>query len=89
MCDRLCRGAAPRRQAEYFEFGHDALQRQAHVIANSNAMRRFDALRIEMDLTAIDGSGGETSRLEESGMPQPFVQAMIVTLLCCCHGVGF
>jgi len=48
-------------------------------------MRRFDALGIEVDLAAVDGGRRETSRLEEPGVPQPLVQAVIVTLLINCQ----
>jgi hypothetical protein len=48
-------------------------------------MRRLDAFRIQMDLAAVDGRRRETSSLEEPGVPQPFVQSMIITILLGCH----
>src|SRR6266404_3436927 len=55
------------------------------MIADSNTMRRLDAFRIQMDFAAVDGRRRKTSRLEEPGMPQPFVQTMIVGVLLGCH----
>jgi hypothetical protein len=55
------------------------------MIADSHTMRRLDAFRIQMDLAAVDGRGRETSSFEEPGMPQPFVQTMIVGVLLGCH----
>jgi hypothetical protein len=84
---RKCLGSrpAPYGQAADFEFSHNSLQRQAHTIANSNTVRRLDALGIQVDFAAVDGRRRETASLEESDMPQPFVQAMIVTVLIGCH----
>jgi len=85
----LGRRPAPHGQAADFEFRHDSLQRQAHMIANSNAMRGLYALGIQMNLAAVDGRRREAAGFEEPGMPQPFVQAMIITVLISCHkGLG-
>jgi glycine C-acetyltransferase len=72
-----CR-AATHRQAQGCELTDDALQRQGDAIAHLDPMRRFDALAVQMNLAARNGFRGETAGFEESGMPQPFVEAMTV-----------
>src|SRR5580692_10339534 len=55
------------------------------MIADSNTVRRLDAFGIQVDLAAVDRRRRQTPGLEEPGMPQPFVQAMIVIVLVSCH----
>ena len=81
----LGRRAAPHGKAENLELSDDALQRQAQAIADAHPMRRLDAFRIEMNLTAVDGRRRKTPRLEKPGMPEPFVEAVIVGFFLGCH----
>ncbi len=67
--ERLGSRPAPHGQAADFEFRQDSLQRQTHMIANSNTMRGLDALGIQVNLAAVDGGRGETAGFEEPDMP--------------------
>ncbi len=82
---RLGGRSAPRGQPQYFEFRHDTLQRQAQAIADAHAMRRFDALRVQMNFAAVDRSRRQASRFVKTGMPQPFVEAMLSVFSVGCH----
>jgi hypothetical protein len=89
MRRRLGSGPAPLGQAKNLEFSDDPLLRQAQAIAHSNTVRRFDAFRVEARLAPVDGGGREAARLEEPGVPKPFVQAVIFALLVGCHIAGY
>ena len=78
VSQRLGSRSASRWQAEDLELRNDALQRQAQMIADAHAMRRFDAFRVQMNFAAADGGRRQTARLVEPGMPQPLIEAMIV-----------
>jgi len=81
----LRRRAAPHGKAEDFEFPDDALQRQTQPIADAHPMCGLDPFRIEMDLAAVDGGRCQAAGLEKSRVPQPFIEAMVISFFLCCH----
>ena len=85
MSQCLGRRAAPRGKAENFKFPHDPLQRQTQTIADAHVMRRFYAFRIKMDLAAVDGGRCQAARFEKPGMPEPFVEPMVLGFFRRCH----
>ena len=85
MGQRLGRRPAPHGKSENFELPHDTLQRQTQTIADAHPMRRLYPLRIQMHFAAVDGRRRKTSRLEKPGLPEPFIEAMVVGLFLGCH----
>jgi glycine C-acetyltransferase len=76
---------APLRESQNLKFRDDSLQRQAHAIAGSHAMRRFHTIAVQVNLAAIDGRRRKTSSLVEPGMPEPLVEAVTIEFLVSCH----
>ncbi len=72
----LCGGSAPRWRTSNLELGDDTLEREAHEIADSHPVRRFDALAVEMRFAALNRGGGEAAGLVKSNVPKPLVEAL-------------
>jgi hypothetical protein len=85
MRERLGRRPAPHGEPQNFELPDDPLQRQTQTIADPHPMRRLHPFGIHMNFAAIDGRRRKTSRLEKPGVPEPFIEAMIVGSFLGCH----
>lgn len=77
---RLGGRTAALRQSQHLEFGHHALQRHAEPITDSDPVRGLHPLGVQVDLASGDGRGGQGAGFVKSGVPQPFVQAVGLSL---------
>ncbi len=75
---RFGSGPATLRKPQDFEFGDDSLEGKAQPVADADAVRRFNALGIQVHFAAVDRGARHAPRFVKTGMPQPFIQAVTI-----------
>ena len=73
---RLHGGTATLGKAQNLKLGDHAVQRQAQAVADSHPMSRLHPVGVQMNLAAVDGGGGQASRLVEPAIQKPYVQSL-------------